>query len=401
MAGHHSRPEASPLSQTAFYEPESGVMTNRNVYITMTRAQFGEMNPNTSIQEKLHDSIIGQEEAIESVVSALNRERLRNPDRPLANLLFLGPTGVGKSQTAKELARLLQNEGKQSFLKIDCSTFSQGHTVSALLGSPPGYVGREQTPLLDPAIIEQPRSVVLFDEIEKGSQPLWDLLLQIMEDGEISLLGEAKKVSFRNSIIIVTSNVGSAQIAQLLDTKTFGFYTDHAAGAPTTKKQIDAAALAALKERFRPELINRFDKRIVFGNLDDSHLVDILGRYISDANQRYNRQGYQLDISDSLAHNLINNAEDRSQFGARPVLRAFDSRVEGLFADLIISGGIPPSSRVYAILQSELPDAERTGNPDDVVFYYQRFPQPSQAIAQLPAVHDTSVAEPLASTAEG
>lgn len=385
MAG---RAPESLLFPATPMRPELQAFLGDSTLVGMTRAEFHHDNPYLPIQQGLERAIIGQDEAIDGIMSALNRERLRNPDRPIANLLFMGPTGVGKSQTAKELARLLRTGDGESFLQIDCSTYSQDHTVSAMLGSPPGYVGRGQKPVLDPAIIEKPRSVVLFDEIEKGSPTLWDTLLQIMDNGEIALLNQNKKVSFRNSIIIMTSNVGSGNIANLLETKSFGFHTSRTNTTPpqVTKRQVDKVALDALKERFRPEFINRFDRRVVFTSLDDSQLATILKQYVATANKRYGAQGYHLDISPALIGKLVSDVEERSQFGARPVLRAFDSKVESLFAELINSGGIPPGSRAYAVAQSELSNSERTGAPDDIAFFYRCAlpPSPAKAPPQSP-----------------
>src|SRR5919112_5865901 len=175
------------------------------------RAARGNANPLDDVEQKLRHTIFGQERAIEAVVRLLNRARYGfsagNPRRPRATLLFLGPTGVGKTASARALAQLLRPDG-EAFLKVDCSLFSQGHEVSALVGAPPSYVGRDQKPLLDPDVIETENSVVLFDEIEKGTAELWNLLLQVMEDGEVTLLNSGRNVSFRNAILIMTTNVG-------------------------------------------------------------------------------------------------------------------------------------------------------------------------------------------------
>src|SRR5205085_101641 len=157
-----------------------------------------------------------------SVLQMCPRRHGKQPSRPLAQpspLLFLGPTGVGKTATARRLAQLLRPDD-EAFLKVDCSLFSQGHEVSALVGAPPSYVGRDQKPLLNPDIIEQDKSVVLFDEIEKGQPELWNLLLQIMEDGEILLLNSGRQVSFQNSIVILTTNVGAKEMVDYLDRRT-------------------------------------------------------------------------------------------------------------------------------------------------------------------------------------
>lgn len=181
----------------------------------MMRAVRGTTNPLDDVEAKLRSTVFGQERAIEALVRLLNRARFGfaagNSRRPRATLLFLGPTGVGKTATARRMAELLRPDG-EAFLKIDCSLFSQGHEVSALIGAPPSYVGRDQKPLLNPDIIEQDNAIVLFDEIEKGQPELWNLLLQIMEDGEIMLLNGGRRVSFQNAIVVLTTNVGAKEM---------------------------------------------------------------------------------------------------------------------------------------------------------------------------------------------
>jgi ATP-dependent Clp protease ATP-binding subunit ClpA len=362
----------------------------------MRRAYTGELRPYGYVEDGLNEAIFGQEEAISSILESLHRKDFRSPDKPIANLLFLGPTGVGKSQTAKELARILQANDQASFLKIDCSAYSQDHTVASLLGAPPGYVGRGQKPVFDPKELEKPCSVVLFDEIEKGSPALCDMLLHIMEDGELMSHAKGKPVSFRNSIIIVTSNVGSSQISQLLEAKAFGFKASDSAVAPSaTNEQINAAALAALKEKFRPEFVGRFHQRVVFRSLNDLDLITILAKHNAVANQRH--QEYQVELSPPLAHHLVTTADERATFGARPVLRAYESKVESALGKLIGSGSIPANSRIYAMLQHELPAAEQTGEPGEVVFYHkplmgtQPVAVPSTALEIVRAVPATNV----------
>src|ERR687883_1150572 len=189
----------------------------------MTRATRGTANPLDDVEQKLRYSIFGQERAIEALIRLLNRARFGfsagNPRRPRATLLFLGPTGVGKTATARRMAQLLRPDG-EAFLKVDCSLFSQGHEVSALVGAPPSYVGRDQKPLLNPDIIEQDNSVVLFDEIEKGQPELWNLLLQIMEDGEILLLNGGGGGSFQRRLFILTTQIRAKEMVDYLDRRT-------------------------------------------------------------------------------------------------------------------------------------------------------------------------------------
>lgn len=328
-----------------------------------------ETHPYSDIETGLKHAIIGQDEAIESIMQALNREKLRNPRRPLANLLFLGPTGVGKSETAKELARQLHGD-ESAFLKIDCSSFSQGHEVMALVGAPPSYVGREQAPMLSPSIIEQEKSIVLFDEVEKGSQELWDLMLQIMDDGEVMLTGTGEKVSFKDSIIIMTSNLGATEMMSLLDPKRVGFNLSQESQVTASKDQIEGAAKGALRKHFRPEFINRFDRQVVFQPLDDNQLGTVLDRYVESANDRYLDSGIQLVLSPALRNEIVTSNEDRRQFGARPILREYDHMIESMLAQQLGSGGIPEGSRVFALANKDISPQHRPQS-GSVHFYYQ------------------------------
>lgn len=301
------------------------------------------------LERNMKQHVIGQDAAVEKIMRSLSREKMRNPDRPIANLLFLGPTGVGKTEAAKSLSYLMHKDesGPSPFLKIDCSQYSSGHTIAALIGSPPGYVGRDQSPLLDKKIIEQDRSVVLFDEIEKGSQKLWDLLLSIMDEGEIELVGTGEKVSFRNSIIIMTSNLGAGDMMRMLDANGgVGFRTQTAV---PPQRDIEKAATEALKRDFRPEFIARIDQKIVFNPLDDEGLAKVLDNYVETANSTYyDSVGVTLFLSDALRTQLVTSVSERDTFGARPILRQYDQYIEGKLSEYVEAGSIPEGSFVLA-----------------------------------------------------
>lgn len=317
-------------------------------------AHRGESRPLAPIENGLKQKIIGQTEAIESLMIALNREKLRNPKRPLANLLFMGPTGVGKTETAKALNELLHGIDADTLIKINCSEIAENHRVSALIGAAPEYVGREQRPLLDKRRIEQPRSIVLFDEIEKGAPKLHDLLLQILEDGEVTLLNSGQKVSFKNSIIIMTSNIGAKEMMNQLGAKGLGFRDQNTPEA--TKRDIHITAKNALERaNLRPELLNRIDHKIVFRPLNDTELGQVLDRHVIESNEYYRQEGINLVLTPEVRDWLVATCDERHQYGARPVLRRYEQWVEGLLADYVNSDGIPRGSRVYTFLDENTP----------------------------------------------
>lgn len=319
-------------------------------------AELGQERPLAYIEDGLNEEIIGQPAAIESLVTALYRENFRNPNRPIAVLMFLGPTGVGKSETAKVLSRLLQGDDS-ALVAINCSEISENHRVSALLGASPEYVGREQEPLLDRKKIETPRSVVLFDEIEKGAPALRDLLLQICDEGEVTLLKDGKKVSFRNSFVIITSNIGATEMQKLLNPHQFGLQNG-SKGQPDSRDVENTAIKTLLGSGvLRPELINRIDDKIVFNPLNDNELEQVLESYVNKTNSEYHKQGIHLSMSPELQRELVKSCdkgeEDRRVFGARPILHKYRKLVEGIAAKLIASGGIRPGSHIHTVVEDE------------------------------------------------
>jgi ATP-dependent Clp protease ATP-binding subunit ClpA len=339
----------------------------------MQRAERGNANPLDSIEADLRAAIFGQDRAIESVIRALNRARYGfgagNHKRPLANLLFLGPTGVGKTECAKRLAQRLHPQGG-GFLKIDCSLFSQGHEVSALIGAPPSYVGRDQKPLLDPEMIETENSIVLFDEIEKGTSELWNLLLQIMEDGELTLLNGGRSISFRNSIIILTSNVGAKEMVDYIDKRNLGFRSTRQ-DVEATGRQIYQIGFEALQRHFRPEWINRIDEIIAFRPLSSGTLSRIFDRMLDEANDHYRHYGIKVGVTSQTKQHLLHKGYDPT-FGARPLRARLMKELDAPLADLLASGGIPQGSQVLVVYNG----GEVFGQ--QLSFYYQ----PDMALAE-------------------
>jgi ATP-dependent Clp protease ATP-binding subunit ClpA len=336
----------------------------------MQRAARGGENPLDIVEKQMRDHIFGQERAIESVMRTLNRARMGfsagNTRRPHATLLFLGPTGVGKTETARHLAELLQ-PGNEAFLKIDCSIFSQGHEVSALVGAPPSYIGRDQKPLLNPDIIEQENSVVLFDEIEKGQPELWNLLLQIMEDGEILLLNGGRRVSFHNSILVLTTNVGAKEMVDYLDQRTIGFRTSQQ-DVEATGQQIYQIGFESLQRVFTPEWINRIDEIVAFRPLSSEILRQVLDRMLEESNEQYLRHGISLQVTEEAREYFLHKGFD-ARFGARPLRQRLLKELDAPLADLISSGGIPGGSRVMVVATG----VDKHGQA--LEFYYESAPE--------------------------
>jgi ATP-dependent Clp protease ATP-binding subunit ClpA len=346
----------------------------------MKRAVRGSANPLDAVEQSLRSTIFGQERAIEAVVRLLNRAQFGfsagNPRRPRATLLFLGPTGVGKTATARRMAQLLRPDS-EAFLKIDCSLFSQGHEVSALVGAPPSYVGRDQKPLLNPDIIEQENSVVLFDEIEKGQPELWNMLLQIMEDGEILLLNGGRRVSFQNSIIVLTTNVGAKEMVDFLDKRTIGFRTTNQ-DVEATGEQIYKIGFEALQRVFQPEWINRLDEIVAFRPLSSETLRAVLDRMLLEANDQYLRHGLSVQLTDEAKEYLLQKGFE-PRFGARPLRQQVLKLIEAPLADLLASGGIPNGSRVLVVATG----VDRHGQA--LEFLYEPAPELLQQAEELRA----------------
>ena len=341
----------------------------------------GTLNPLDAIDASLRQQVFGQERAIEAIIRVLNRARFGftagNSRRPRATLLFLGPTGVGKTETARCLAHMLRPEG-DAFLKIDCSLFSQGHEVSALVGAPPSYVGRDQKPLLNPDIIEQENSVILFDEIEKGQPELWNLLLQIMEDGEILLLNGGRRISFQKSIVILTTNVGAKEMIDYLDQRTIGFRTPQK-DVEATGRQIYQIGFESLQKVFQPEWINRIDEIVAFRPLSSDVLNNVLDRMIQDCNNAYIRHGFFLEVTPDAKEYVLRKGFD-SRFGARPLRQQLLKLIEAPFADLIASGGIPAGS--YVMVEST--GIDRHG--EALKFFYRDDASLTQRAQELQAI---------------
>ena len=294
------------------------------------------------LEEVLHERVVGQEEAVSSLAKAIRRGRvgIKDPKRPIGSFLFLGPTGVGKTELSKALAQAMF--GSEEFLiRIDMSEYMEKHSVSKMIGSPPGYVGFEDGGQLSERVRRNPYSVVLFDEIEKAHPDVFNILLQILDDGHITD-SNGRKIDFKNTVIIMTSNAGASSIA---DSKKLGFSvnTDEKQDYESMKSKV----MDEVKRLFKPEFINRIDDIIVFHSLTKENMKQIIDIMLASLNKVVKENiGITINMDDAAKERIIEDSFD-SKYGARPLRRALQSRVEDKVADLILSRGSKKLKNIY------------------------------------------------------
>lgn len=290
------------------------------------------------MEAELRNSIIGQEEAIKAIAKAVRRARagLKNPRRPIGSFLFLGPTGVGKTELTKALAKFLFGT-VDALVQLDMSEFMERHNVARLVGSPPGYVGYEDAGQLTEAIRRRPYSIVVFDEIEKAHPETFNILLQIMEEGQLS---DAKghKVDFRNAMIIMTSNIGAAAIKRQPNFG-FAFRQDETAQAASEHQDMQKKLLEELKRAFRPEFLNRVDSVIVFRQLAKEHIRAIVDILIAELNERLDEYEISIEATDTAKDWLAEKGYDM-EYGARPLRRTIQAEVEDKLSDFVLAGSL-------------------------------------------------------------
>jgi ATP-dependent Clp protease ATP-binding subunit ClpC len=308
--------------------------------IPLEQLQDSESKRLLHMEEELEKSVIGQSDAVRSVARALRRARadLKDPNRPIGSFIFLGPTGVGKTLLAKSLAEFMFGD-VDSLIQIDMSEFMEKFNVSRLVGSPPGYVGHGEGGELTERVRRHPYSVVLFDEIEKAHPDVTHMLLQIMEDGRLTdTLG--RSVDFRNTIIIMTANVGAERIT---NGAPLGFSTG--AGVNDDYEKLRDSLLEAARKAFKPEFINRLDELIVFRKLGPEELRSIVRLELSKLTKRLADQGRTLEIDDDVIDCLISSGAN-PEHGARPLRRAIGSLIEDPLADEILRGTFHGCTRI-------------------------------------------------------
>ncbi|MCA2811638.1 MAG: ATP-dependent Clp protease ATP-binding subunit [Microcystis sp. M090S1] len=304
--------------------------------IPVTQLTETESESLLNLECQLHERIIGQQEAVNAVSRAIRRARvnLKNPNRPIASFIFAGPTGVGKTELTKALAKLLFGS-ESSMIRLDMSEFMESHTVSKLIGAPPGYIGYNEGGQLTEAVRRQPYRVVLFDEIEKAHPDVFNLLLQLLEDGHLTD-SQGRRVDFKNTLIIMTSNIGSKVIEKGGNSLGFEIADDF---AQSRYQQISNRVTEELKQYFRPEFLNRLDEIIVFRQLTREEVTQIADILIADLAKQLTEKGISVEVTAAFKDLVINEGYDPS-YGARPLRRALTRRLEDSLAVAMLSGKV-------------------------------------------------------------
>ncbi len=302
--------------------------------IPVTKLVQSEMQKLLGLEEELHQRVIGQQQAVQAVADAIQRSRagLSDPNRPIASFLFLGPTGVGKTELSKALASQLF-DSDDAMVRIDMSEYMEKHTVSRLIGAPPGYVGYEAGGQLTEAVRRRPYAVILFDEVEKAHPDVFNVMLQILDDGRVTD-GQGRTVDFTNTVLILTSNIGSQSILEL-------------AGDDGQYKEMERRVNEALRNHFRPEFLNRLDETIIFHSLRREELSQIVGLQVERLRQRLEERKLSLELNQKAVDWLANAGYD-PVYGARPLKRAIQRELETPIAKAILSGRFPAGSTIEA-----------------------------------------------------
>ena len=324
------------------------------------RLMEGEGERLAHMEDDLHRRVIGQDEAVEAVAEAIRRSRsgLSDPKRPIGSFIFLGPTGVGKTELARALAEFLFDD-EANMVRVDMSEYMERHAVSRLVGAPPGYVGYDEGGQLTEAVRRRPYRVLLFDEIEKAHPDVFNILLQILEDGRLTD-GQGRTVDFRNTVIIMTSNLGTEGMRR----QPFGFRPDSRDGR-NELRELRESVDAALKRAFRPEFLNRIDETIVFHPLSEEQIVEIVGLMVREVQKRLAEREVAFDLTPEASLWLAREGFD-PVYGARPLRRAIQRQLENPLARMVLSGDVAAGSRVVAeagpegIILTARPASDRT-----------------------------------------
>ena len=312
-------------------------------HIPVSRMLEGERQKLVKMEERLAQRVIGQKAAIKAVSDAVRRARsgLGDPNRPIGSFIFLGPTGVGKTETARALAEFLFDD-ENAMVRIDMSEYMEKFSVQRLIGAPPGYVGYEEGGQLSEAVRRRPYSVVLFDEIEKAHHDVFNVLLQVLDDGRLTD-GQGRTVDFKNTIVIMTSNLGSPIIQEYF----LDGHTDK-----SSHQAMEDKVLAELKKNFRPEFLNRVDDTIIFQSLDEDELAKIVEIQIGRLEKRLTQQNLTLDV-DATAKKLLAKEGYDPQFGARPLKRAVQEQLLNPLSMKLLEGEFKPGDKIKVTVKDD------------------------------------------------
>jgi len=325
------------LLRTRVGAEEIAEVVSRMTGIPVSKMLEGERDKLLHMEDALHQRVVGQDEAVAAVADAIRRSRsgLSDPNRPYGSFLFLGPTGVGKTELCKALAGFLF-DSEDHLIRVDMSEYMEKHSVARLIGAPPGYVGYEEGGYLTEQVRRKPYSVILLDEVEKAHPDVFNILLQVLDDGRLTD-GQGRTVDFKNTVVVMTSNIGSQQIQSM---------------ATDDYQVIKLAVMAEVKTQFRPEFINRIDEVVVFHGLDQRHILSIARIQLKVLEARLAKLDLNLQVSDD-ALTLISEAGFDPVYGARPLKRAIQNQIENPLARAILSGKYPPKSTILVDVQGE------------------------------------------------
>ena len=321
-------------------DEEIAKIISRWTGIPVAKLTESERNKTLHLDEELHKRVIGQEEGVIKVTEAIIRSKagIKDPEKPIGSFLFLGPTGVGKTELAKALAASLFDD-ESNMVRIDMSEYMEKHSVSRLIGAPPGYVGYEEGGQLTEAVRRKPYSVVLFDEIEKAHPDVFNVLLQVLDDGRITD-SQGRTVDFKNTILIMTSNIGSSYLLEGIDAN--GEITPEA----------ENAVMADLRAHFRPEFLNRLDETILFKPLTKSDIRSIINLLLKDLNERLSDRELHLEITEEAKDYITDHGYD-PVYGARPLKRYVQKYVETLAAKIILQGDVSTGDTIVITVEGD------------------------------------------------
>ena len=299
------------------------------------------------LEDKLHERVIGQKEAVDAISRAIRRARagLKDPKRPIGSFIFLGPTGVGKTELARALAEVMFGD-EDAMIRVDMSEYMEKHSTSRLVGSPPGYVGFDDGGQLTEKVRRKPYSVILLDEIEKAHPDVFNILLQVLEDGRLTD-SKGRTVDFRNTVVIMTSNVGADA---LKFNKHVGFNLQEA--GKTDYKDMKGKMLEELKKAFRPEFLNRLDEMIVFHSLEKEHLKEIVTLMTAQLAKRLKEQGIELELTEAAQEKITSEGYDPT-YGARPLRRALQKHVEDRLSEELLKGEVLTGQHVVFDVEND------------------------------------------------